>query len=261
MVGQRLLKALLVVGMAGSLVAAPASVLAEVIGESFVYEVDGVAFEGYVARDAHVPESRGTVLIVHDWDGLNAYEMLRAEMLAAEGYTAFAIDVYGQGVRPTTMDENRRLAGSMYRDRETFRKRLLGALDAVSDLPGGTGEVVAMGYCFGGAAVLEMARAGALTAGFVSFHGGLGLPEGQSYDDVTAPVLLLHGSADPVSGMTDLAALLDQLQGAGVPHEARVYGGARHAFTVYDSTDYDLAADRGSWSALLNFLDQQLGVR
>lgn len=253
-----LMQFVLAAGMAGSLAAAPMSALAELVGEAFVYEVEGVPFEGYLARNTNIPASRGTVLIVHDWDGLNDYEKRRAEMLAAEGYTAFAIDVYGQGVRPTTMDENRRLSGAMYRDRQTFRKRLLGALEAVRDLPGGSENVVAIGYCFGGAAVLEMARAGARTQGFVSFHGGLGLPEGQSYDDVTAPVLVLHGSADPVSGMTDLAALLDQLQAAGVEHEARVFGGARHAFTVYGSGDYDLVADRGSWSALLDFLDQRL---
>lgn len=250
------LAAALAVGLAGPFAAAPA--LAEIVGEAFVYEVDGGKFEGYVARNTNIPASRGTVLIIHDWDGLTDYEVRRADMLAAEGYTAFAIDVYGQGVRPTTMDENRRLAGSMYGDRETFRKRLLGALAAVPAMPGATEDIVVLGYCFGGAAVLEMARAGATTDGFVSFHGGLGLPEGQSYAGVTAPVLVLHGSADPVSGMADVAALMDQLQTAGVQHEARIFGGARHSFTVYGSGDYDLAADRGSWHALLAFLDQRL---
>ena len=250
------LAAALAIGLAGPFAAAPA--LAEIVGEAFVYDVDGGAFEGYVARNTNIPSSRGTVLIIHDWDGLTDYEMRRADMLAAEGYTAFAIDVYGQGVRPTTIDENRRLAGSMYGDRETFRKRLLGALAAVPGMPGATEDVVVLGYCFGGAAVLEMARAGAATEGFVSFHGGLGLPEGQSYAGVTAPVLVLHGSADPVSGMADVAALMDQLQAAGVPHEARIFGGARHSFTVYGSGDYDLAADRGSWHALLAFLEQRL---
>jgi dienelactone hydrolase len=92
----------------------------------------------------------------------------------------------------------------------------------------------------------------------VSFHGGLGTPEGQGYEGVAGPVLLLHGSADPVSGMADLAALLDELQAAGVEHDARVFGGARHSFTVYGSSDYDLDADRGSWQALQDFLDEAL---
>ena len=117
---------------------------------------------------------------------------------------------------------------------------------------------VVIGYCFGGAAVLEAARAGADAEGFVSFHGGLGTPEGQSYAETSAPVLLLHGSADPVSGMDALARALDDLQSAGIEHAARVFGGARHSFTVFGSGDYDREADRGSWAALTSFLEERL---
>lgn len=224
------------------------------------YEVGGVTFEGYVARNSNIPQSRGTVLIVHDWDGMNAYEERRAEMLAALGYTAFAIDVYGADENPQTIEENRALTQALYQDRETFRERLLGSIAEAANIPGATDGMVMMGYCFGGAAVLEAARAGAELDGFVSFHGGLGLPEGQSYDNVQAPIMLFHGSADPSSGMSDLAALLDALQAAGVEHGAQVFGGARHSFTVWDSGDYDLAADQGSWQGLLAFLDQRLGA-
>jgi dienelactone hydrolase len=110
----------------------------------------------------------------------------------------------------------------------------------------------------GGAGLLPGPRAGADLDGFVSFHGGLGTPDGQDYSATTAPVMLFHGSADPVSGMGDLASLLDQLQAAGVTHGAEVFGGARHSFTVYGSRDYDLAADQGSWAGLQDFLDEQL---
>ena len=127
-----------------------------------------------------------------------------------------------------------------------------------ANISGATGNLVMMGYCFGGAAVLEAARAGADIDGFVSFHGGLGTPEGQDYSATGAPVMLFHGSADPVSGMADLAALLDQLQAAGVPHGAKIFGGARHSFTVHGSRDYDLAADEGSWNMLLDFLNERL---
>jgi dienelactone hydrolase len=258
MTPHRFATAAAVAAAAGALASVAPPAAAEIVAESVVYEVAGAPFEGYVARNTNMPASRGTVVIVHDWDGLTEYEKRRAEMLAALGYTAFAVDVYGQGVRPTSIEENRELSGALYRDRETFRTRLLGSLDAASTVQGATGDVVAIGYCFGGAAVLEMARAGAEAAGFVSFHGGLGLPEGQDYADVAAPVLLLHGSADPVSGMADLAALLDQLEAEGVAHEARVFGGARHSFTVWDSGDYDVAADQGAWSALLAFLEARL---
>ncbi|MEE4119598.1 MAG: dienelactone hydrolase family protein [Paracoccaceae bacterium] len=233
---------------------------AEITGSDFDYEVGGVPMQGYVAANGNDNvESRGTVLIVHDWDGLTDYEKRRADMLAAMGYTAVAVDVYGRDRRPTSMEENQARSGELYADRDLFRERLMGALDAARGLESVTDDdVVIMGYCFGGAAVLEAARAGMDVDGFVSFHGGLGTPEGQSYEGVEGPILLLHGSADPVSGMADLAALVDELQAAGVEHDARIFGGARHSFTVYGSGDYDLDADRGSWQALQEFLSEEL---
>lgn len=230
---------------------------AEITGDYHRYEVDGTAFEGYVATNTAI-EPKGTVLIVHDWDGLTEYEERRADMLAALGYTAFAIDVYGADENPSSTEENRALSGALYSDRETFRARLMGSIAEAANIPGATGNMVMQGYCFGGAAVLEAARAGAELDGFVSFHGGLGTPEGQDYSATGAPVMLFHGSADPVSGMTELAALLDQLKEAGVEHGAQVFGGARHSFTVWGSDDYDLAADQGAWDGLLDFLDETL---
>lgn len=232
--------------------------LANIVGEHHDYRVDGMDFRGYVAHNSALPESKGTVLIIHDWDGVNAYEHRRAEMLAAQGYTAFAIDLFGRDRQPTSMQENQQRTGELYADRELFRTRLMGALAAAGDIPGATDNIVVMGYCFGGAAVLEMARAGVNVNGFVSFHGGLDLPTGQDYNAVSAPVLVLHGSADPVSGLSDVAALLDGLQAAGVEHNAQIFGGARHSFTVYGSRDYDLAADSSSWTALLGFLNDKL---
>lgn len=230
---------------------------AEIQAGYHTYTIGERTYEGYVATNTAITP-KGTVLIVHDWDGMTEYEERRAEMLADLGYTAFAIDVYGADVNPTTVDENRALSGALYGDREEFRARLMGSIMEAANIPGATDDAILMGYCFGGAAVLEAARAGAELNGFVSFHGGLGTPEGQDYSATTAPVMLFHGSADPVSGMGDLASLLDQLQSAGVQHGAEVFGGARHSFTVYGSRDYDLAADQGSWQGLLGFLDDRL---
>jgi len=242
----------------GAITALAGAATAQIVTEPYEYTVGDTVYQGIVSYNAALDTPRGTVLIVHDWDGVNDYEARRAEMLAAQGYTAFAIDLFGRDANPQGMADYQRLTGALYADREEFRARLAGSIAAAADIPGATPNIVIAGYCFGGAAVLEAARAGHDLAGFVSFHGGLGTPDGQDYSATSAPVLLLHGSADPVSGMADLAALLDELQDAGVPHGAQVFGGARHSFTVYGSRDYDLAADRGSWAAFLGFLDDTL---
>ena len=243
---------------AAALSLAPLPLAAEVTGEAFAYEVDGMSFEGYVAHDPE-RESMGTVLIVHDWDGMTDYEEMRARMLAEAGYTAFAIDVYGAEADPQGFEEYRALSGALYADRETFRARLLGSIEAASGIPGATENMVMIGYCFGGAAVLEAARAGADLAGFVSFHGGLPTPEGQDWSAATgAPVMFFHGSADPVSGIGDLAAVMEELVAADIPHGAVIYGGARHAFTVPSSDDIVEEAAIDSFAGLLEFLGEQL---
>jgi dienelactone hydrolase len=232
---------------------------AQIVTEPVEYSLGDMVFEGLVSRNAALETPRGVVLIVHDWNGVDSYEQRRAEMLAAEGYTAVAVDLFGRDAVLEGIDDYRRETGALYGDRETFRARLEASIAAAADLPGAENGVVILGYCFGGAAVLEAARMGADLAGFVSFHGGLETSEGQDWSAASgAPVLVLHGSADPVSGMGALATLMDELREAGVPHAAEIFGGARHSFTVWGSNDYDLAADTGSWSALLRFLDGAL---
>ncbi|MDG4650044.1 dienelactone hydrolase family protein [Roseibacterium sp. SDUM158017] len=237
---------------------APLPLVAEVTGQYVTYTVNGTEFEGYVATDT-AREPMGTVLIVHDWDGMTEYEESRARMLAEAGYTAFAIDVYGADTDPQGFEEYRALSGELYADRALFRERLMGSIAAAADIPGATGNMVMIGYCFGGAAVLEAARAGAALDGFVSFHGGLPTPEGQDWSMATgAPVMFFHGSADPVSGIADLAAVMDELVEAGIPHDARIYGGARHSFTVPGSDDYVEAAAIDSFAGLLEFLAEEI---
>lgn len=221
-------------------------------GGTVNYDVNGKSFEGFVASPKDAP--KGTVYIIHDWNGLNDYEKKRANMLAYLGYTAVALDLFGTEAKLEGFEDYRRETGALYQNRDEFRARISAGIDAASAAVGESAKDFLMGYCFGGAAVLEGARAGLDLDGFVSFHGGLGTPEGQDYASTKAPVLLLHGSADPVSGMGDLAALLDQLQQAGVPHAAEVFGGARHSFTIEGSRDYDAKADEKSWDALVRFL-------
>jgi len=224
-------------------------------GSSVTYEVQGKTCEGYfISPGEHAP----LVLMIHDWDGLNDYEIKRAGMLAEEGYAVFAADLFGAGVRPEEIPERRRLTGELYRDRETMRALMKGALKEAAARGAHVNHAVAMGYCFGGAAVLELARSGESLKGFVSFHGGLETPEGQSYAETRGQVLILHGTADAAVPMEEFADLARELETHKVPHEMISYGGADHAFTVFGGDRYQETADRKSWRRFLEFLSETL---
>ena len=244
----RALFALLTLCLAGTVAATEGAV---------TYEVDGKPYEGF-----YVSPSKGAplVLLIHDWDGLTDYEVKRALMLADQGYAVFAADLFGQGVRPTEVEDKRQHTGELYKDRAKMRKLMKAALDKAWSLGGDIEDAVAMGYCFGGQAVLELARSGADLKGFVTFHGGLGTPEGQGYDEVKAPVLVMHGSADRIVSLDEFATLAKELEASGVPHEMITYGGARHAFTVIGSERHDPEADRKSWRRFLDFLRDRVGA-
>lgn len=224
-------------------------------GRSVTYQVDGVAYEGYYISP--VPDAP-LVLLVHDWDGLTDYEIKRAEMLAELGYAVFAADLFGAGVRPTRLEDRRQHTGELYQDREKMRRLMHGALESAKTQGADIRNAVAMGYCFGGAAILELARSGADVKGFVSFHGGLGTPEGQDYKQTKAPVLVLHGTADTAVTMADFAQLARELEEQGVAHEMISYGGAPHAFTVFGAKAYREDADRKSWQRFIRFLEATL---
>jgi dienelactone hydrolase len=225
-------------------------------GENVSYEVNGEAYEGYFAKATS--DSKGLVLIIHDWDGLNEYEQRRADMLAELGYDAFAADLYGKGNRPADTAARKAETAKLYKDREKMRSLILGGLAEARKR--GAHDAVVMGYCFGGTAVLELARSGRAenVKGYATFHGGLATPPGQSYPSDTAPILIAHGGADTSITMQDVAALSEQLEKAGVPYEIDVYSGAPHAFTVFGSNRYQERADRKSWDAFKTFLDTNL---
>ena len=225
-------------------------------GESIDYTVNGMPYKGYGAH-ASGP-SKGLVLIIHDWDGLTDYEVKRADMLAELGYDAFALDIYGKDNRPQTTEAKKAATGSLYKDRETMRERLLGSLAQARMFS--AGKTVVMGYCFGGAATLELARSGkaGTIAGYTTFHGGLATPEGQSYPADTPPMLVAHGGADTSVTMKDVASLTEQLEANGTSYEVQVYSGAPHAFTVFGSKRYRQVADEQSWEAFKDFLAANL---
>jgi dienelactone hydrolase len=224
-------------------------------GEYVTYTVDGAKYEGYYARaTANSP----FVLLVHDWDGLNDYEVKRSEMLVARGYSVFAVDLFGAGVRPSETEEKRKLTGALYKDREKMRALMYGALDAARAKGANVNNAVAMGYCFGGAVVLEFTRSGADLKGFVTFHGGLKTPEGQNYSKTRGKLLILHGSADTAVTMQDFAALTGELEAAKITHEMIAYSGAPHAFTVFGEDRYREDADKKSWKRFVEFLGETL---
>ena len=224
-------------------------------GKSVVYEVNGASYEGYyTGASAKAP----LILLVHDWDGLTDYEVKRSDMLAEMGYTVFAVDLFGAGVRPTKMEDKRQHTGELYKDREKMRALLNAALKTAQSQGADTGNAVAMGYCFGGAAVLEFARSGADMKGFVTFHGGLKTPEGQDYSKAKGKFLILHGTADTAVSMQDFATLANELEAKGVSNEMITYGGAPHAFTVFGGDRYRADADKKSWKRFTEFLDETL---
>ena len=219
------------------------------------YEVNGQPYEGYyISPSAKAP----FVLLIHDWDGLTEYEVKRANMLADAGYAVFAADLFGAGVRPTEVKDKRQHTGELYKDRGKMQALMMGALETARQQGASIVNAVAMGYCFGGAAVLELARSGADLKGFATFHGGLKTPEGQDYTKARGEILVMHGSADTAITMDQFADLAKELESAGVNHEMITYSGAPHAFTVFGSERYQETADKKSWQRFMAFLGAKL---
>jgi len=228
---------------------------ASAAGMTVAYDVGGQSYEGYfVSPSPNAP----LVLLIHDWDGLTDYEVKRADMLAAEGYAVFAADLFGTGVRPTKDEDKRQHTGELFKDREKMRALIRGALETAQAKGADTGNAVVMGYCFGGAAVLEFARSGADLKGFATFHGGLKTPEGQDYTKAKGKFLIMHGTADKNITMDQFAALANALEENGIAHEMITYGGAPHAFTVFGEDRYREDADQKSWKRFKEFLADTL---
>jgi dienelactone hydrolase len=229
------------------------SVLAE--GKNITYEVNGKSYEGYYTSPK---DNAPLVLLVHDWDGLTDYEVKRAKMLSKQGYSVFAADLFGAGIRPTEVVDKRQHTGELYKDRNKMRALMDGSIKTAQSLGANIDNAVAVGYCFGGASILELARSGSNMKGFVTLHGGLSTPPGQDYSKTKAPVVVMHGTADTHITMDQFAKLADELEEAKVPHEMISYGGAPHAFTVFGGDRYREDADKQSWDRLLKFLNETL---
>jgi dienelactone hydrolase len=228
------------------------------------YKHGDATLEGYLAYDDSIKGPRPAVLICHQWKGLTDYEKKRAEMLAKLGYTAFALDIYGKGIRPKENDKAAAEAGKYKKDRDLLRARAQAGLSVLQkhELTDPK-RVAAIGYCFGGTTAIELARCGADLAGVVSFHGGLDSPRPEDGKNIKCKVLALNGADDPFVPAKDLAAFEEEMRQAKVDWQLVKYGGAVHSFTEVRAADnhlpgaaYNEKADRRSWEDMKQFFGE-----
>ncbi len=237
---------------------------AEVKTQTVEYKDNDVVLEGFLAYDASLKGKRPGVLIVHEWTGIGPYVQRRAQELARLGYVAFAADIYGKGIRPKDASEAK-IQATIYRsDRLLMRRRAQAGLDELKKhVLVDPKRVAAIGYCFGGGVVLELARSGADIKGVVSFHGNLDTPHPEDARQIKAKVLVLHGADDPNVPASQVAAFEDEMRAAHLDWQFVAYGGAVHSFTNPDSGDdpskgaaYNKKADERSWQAMKDFFDE-----
>jgi dienelactone hydrolase len=234
-------------------------VFAKVVTQTVQYQDGDQVLEGYLAYDDSIQGKRPGILVVHEWNGLGHYAQSRARQLAQLGYVAFAADIYGKGVRPSTMDECKAESGKFYADRKLLRERANAGLQQLeNDAMVDTTKIAAIGYCFGGTTVLELGRSGAPIAGIVSFHGGLSNPVPADDQNIKAKVLVCQGGADEFT-LADVPAFKKSLDDAKVDYQFISYPGAVHGFTnpdnkgIVPNIKYDADADKKSWQAMKDF--------
>lgn len=245
------------------LLATALSASAALVEKTVDYKHGGLVLEGYHVYDDEKEGKRPAVLVVHQWTGLSDHEKQRARMLAELGYNVLAADVYGKGVRPLPPAAGEE-AGKYKKDRALFRLRLRAALATLEkDERTASGKIAAIGYCFGGTGVLELARSGADLAGVVSFHGNLDAAEGMAASEnaVKTKILVCHGAADPHVPAAQVLAFQDEMTKARADWQFITYSGAVHSFTQKSAggdpskgSAYNERADKRSWEAMKSFL-------
>ena len=227
------------------------------------YTVDGKTYEGYFLA----PEGKTNlpvVAIAHAWGGLGANEIQKAGRVANElGYAAFAMDVYGKGKRGESVEECQALMNPLVGDRAELQKRLAGGLAAAKAQPGvDASKTAAIGFCFGGLCVLDMARAGMDLLGVCSFHALFRPAENIPHPKISAKVLIEHGWLDPMATPDDVLAIAKEMGAAGADWQLHAHGQSYHAFTTLGANNKDMGtvynadADRRSFASLKLFLEE-----
>jgi dienelactone hydrolase len=263
------------IGMTLGISVAMAALLAAGEGRAAVktrtveYTQNGAALQGMLAWDDAREGRRPGVLVAHDWMGEGDFSRRRAEELAKLGYVAFALDIYGKGVRPANGQEAGQLAGKYKGDRALLRARMRAAYDTLKAEPNVDPQRIGViGYCFGGTAALELARSGADLAGTVTFHGGLDTPTPQDAKNIKGKILVLHGADDPSAPLSQVMDFNKEMKDAGVDYQIVLFGHAVHAFTNPAAGNdnskgaaYNAKADRRSWQYMTDFFREVFVAR
>ena len=238
-----------------------------VCGQEIEYYCNGVLHKGYFARDRDSDDSLPGVMVIHEWWGVNEYVKSRVNMLAENGYCALAIDMYGNGQQAENPDQAGEMMNSVLEDMETGTARLKAGYDTLISLDGvNPKQTAAIGYCFGGAMALHMARIGMPLNAVASFHGALGSFHRPVPGEIKAEVLVCHGGDDAMVTMDDVSDFKKEMDTAEVDYQVIVHAGAQHGFTSKEATingekygipvGYNAKADAESWSAMMKLFDK-----
>jgi len=246
------------------------AVQAGVVGSEVNYSADGVEMKGYIAHNDKITTRRPGVLVVHEWWGHNGYARKRADMLAAEGYVALAVDMYGEGRQAAHPDEAGKFAGEVRKNLPMARRRFMAALETLKKHPmTDQDNLAAIGYCFGGGVVLQMARDGLDLKAVASFHGSLGTAEPAAPGKVKAAILVSNGGDDKFIPLEEINGFIKEMITAGADFSFHSYPGAMHSFTNPGADHfaekfkmpvaYQEKADKDSWREMHAFFTRIFG--
>lgn len=227
------------------------------------YAYEGMIFEGYCAFDDSDHNKKPAILIAHDWSGRNEFACKKAEQLAALGYVGFALDMYGKGKIGQTVEEKKALMQPLMDDRNLLKARILAAYETLKKLEVvDTKKMAAIGFCFGGLCVLDLARSGVDLQGVVSFHGLLSASQDVAFSKILSKVLVLHGHDDPMVSLTELTEFQVEMTEAKVDWQLHVYSNTTHGFTNPQAHDvasgivYNEKSAARSWSEMKIFFSE-----
>ena len=238
---------------------------AEIIGKVVEYTADNITLKGYLAYDNTLKEKQPAVIVVHEWWGVTDYPKKRAEMLASLGYVAFAVDMYGDGKVADNPGDAQKLAGESMKDLSMLKAKFVAAIELLKKNEHvDSTRIAAIGYCYGGGVVLNMARAGINLKGVVSFHGSLATTTPADKGNENAKILVCNGGADKFISESDIKNFKQEMKAAGADFKFLSYQGALHAFTNPGATElgkkfnmpiaYNESGDKKSWKEMQRFL-------